>query len=138
MLIVLLAVFLAIAPVTYADNSDAATLMHLERQWLRAIQIRDTVFLDKLLAEDFVDISTHGEIRHKADVLRGRVGPVSTTQSLSDMQVREYGTSAVVTGLNIVSDKSGDWTVHVRFTDVFVNRDGKWRAVSAEETLVRH
>lgn len=123
-------------PAVHAGESDAARLLALEQQWLHAIQIRDTAFLNRLLADDFTDISLHGEIRHKHDVMNSPVAPASSTQQLSDMNVRSYGDVAVVTGLNTVTDKHAGWRVQTRFTDVFVERGGHWQAVSAQETLL--
>jgi len=62
-------------------------------------------------------------------------GPYHTLR-LDELQVRTYGArTAVVTGLDVLQGASGDDVVRVRFTDVFVKRDGTWRAVSAQETL---
>ncbi len=45
-----------------------------------------------------------------------------------------YGRTAVVTGVNVLRGPGGD-VARVRFTDVFVAQRGRWRAVSAQETL---
>lgn len=44
-------------------------LIHIERQWVEAIQHRDTIFLNQLLSDDFTDITWKGDIRHKSAML---------------------------------------------------------------------
>lgn len=119
-----------------ARESDTTVLKDLEQRWLHAIETRDTAFLDQLLADDFTDVSIHGELRTKRDVMTSPVSPASATQQLSDINVRSYGDVAVVTGLNTVADKRAGWSVQIRFTDVFVEHGGHWRAVSAQESLL--
>ncbi len=127
----------AIAPALHADPKPAAhELIQLEHRWIRASATHDTTVLDQLLAADFVEITYDGRIRHKADVLRGRVAP-GTVQTLSDLRVRFFGTTAIVTGLNTAANNQHGWTARLRFTDVFIRDRAGWHAVSAQETLLK-
>lgn len=126
-----------IAPTLRAAPMSAAhKLLQLEHQWIRASATHSTAFLDHLLAADFVEVTYDGRIRSKADVLQGRVAP-GTVQTLSDLRVRIFGATAVVTGLNTVANSKQGWTARLRFTDVFVRNDSGWHAVSAQETLLK-
>ncbi|HEU4586465.1 MAG TPA: hypothetical protein VFR95_11990 [Gemmatimonadaceae bacterium] len=51
------------------------------------------------------------------------------------MRVRFYGTTAIVTG-TVIRSRGGSEVGRNVFTDVFVKRDGRWQAVSAEESAV--
>lgn len=113
-----------------------AALIALEYRWLQAIETRDRVFLNSLLADNFTDVSVHGEIRNKQQVLNAPAAPAGAHQHLSDIKVRRYGTAAVVTGLNSITGPHAAWHVQVRFTDVFVKYRNRWQAVSAQETQV--
>lgn len=124
----------AAAPATHRNG----TIVKLEHAWLTAARHHDTATLAHILADDFIDINVHGQTRDKAAAMAAHAAPAGTTQTLRDIKVRHYGTSAIVTGINVVHSKTKGWTVQVAFTDVFVRRhDGKWQAVSAQETL-RH
>jgi hypothetical protein len=54
---------------------------------------------------------------------------------LAATQVRFYGATAIVTG-SVIRLRDGSELGRNVFTDVFVLRDGRWQAVSAEETPV--
>lgn len=109
----------------------------LEHQWLNAAQAHDRATLDRILADDFVDVSSNGAFRSKADALAGSNAPPGATQTLHELRVRVYGDCAIANGVNVVHSDTLGWTVQVPFTDVFVRRAGRWQAVSAQETARR-
>jgi ketosteroid isomerase-like protein len=125
------------APRANASSPVEAQVLKLEHEWLDAAARRDRGALDRILAQDFVDISYTGAVRLKSDVLAARAAPDGTKQALDTLKVRVYGQTAVVTGRNTVSAADGSRVAVLRFTDVFVRQDGAWRAVSAQETLER-
>ncbi|HEU5467360.1 MAG TPA: DUF4440 domain-containing protein, partial [Gemmatimonadales bacterium] len=56
-------------------------------------------------------------------------------QQFDQLQVRVYGSAAVVTGMVISTDLAGHEAKTV-FTDVFAKRGGRWQAVNAQENPV--
>jgi len=62
-----------------------------------------------------------------------RVGNVQS-QRFEDLHVRVYGEAGIVNGAVIETTDHGERKI--LFTDVFAYRDGKWRAVSAQELPV--
>ena len=76
----------------------------------------------------------------KADELsRRRSGSLHITQlDLSDIKVRIYGDTAVVTSKADLVGKNGDRDISWRFryTRVYSNRDGQWRIVSFEASRI--
>jgi ketosteroid isomerase-like protein len=112
-------------------------LIQLEQRWVEALERRDAVAVGAILADDFVDTTYRGERRTRRQALDGLTSRsrADTTQRLSDLGVRLYGSVGIVTGVNTVTGRNPDFTVRVRFTDVFVRRNGVWKAVSAQETL---
>ncbi len=112
-----------------------AELLRLESRWLAA---HDSATLARILAPDFVHPVASGDFLTRAQHIAWVVAhPPDTTiaRRLADMRVRFYGTTAVVTG-TVIRSRDGTEVGRNVFTDVFVNRDGRWRAVSAEETAV--
>lgn len=128
-ILILVALLAPPRPVSAADQLQA-----LERTWLAAAVHHDRATLDRLLADDFIDISYRGERRTKADALQAPAAPPGSRQSLSNLDVRLYGTTGIVTGVNTVTI-AGREPARIRFTDVFVRMRDGWRAVSAQETL---
>jgi ketosteroid isomerase-like protein len=123
-------------PVPPRPVAAEAQLRAVEHAWITAAIQHDRSMLDRLLAADFVDISYRGERRTKADVLHAQAAPSGSRQILSDLQVRVYGETGIVTGVNTVT-MTKRAPVRVRFTDVFVRTKDGWRAVSAQETIER-
>jgi len=117
------------------------TLIELERGWNTAFYDRDVAFLDSILAEDFIvtyDDGTRGDKARElelAETFNQRV--VSATQE--DFIVQVYDDSAVVWfTLRVVGIRQGqEVELTLRYTDVWVQRDGRWQCVSSHSTRVR-
>ncbi len=109
----------------------------LEHRWVAALQSHDIAVLDSLLDDSFIDTTFRGGVRTKHDILSGpSVALRYHSLRLDSLLVRRYGNeSAVVTGINVLQGPAPGDLVRIRFTDLFVNRGGTWRAVSAQETL---
>ena len=71
----------------------------LELEWRQAQLTNDIPEVDRLLADDYLGISANGTLETKADELASRRGgSLHITQlDLSDIKVRIYGDTAVVT-----------------------------------------
>lgn len=131
-------IFLVLPVVADAAATPASRLLALEQTWMKAARNRDIPVLRCILGDDYVDINYEGTVRDRADVLRApNVRLKHYTQKLSDEKVRIYGNAAVVTGRGVLEDAGHVDVAAWRFTDVFVRRDGTWKAVSSQETLER-
>jgi ketosteroid isomerase-like protein len=125
----------AAAPDPLRQPRSQAGVLAAEAAWVAALQHRDTATLGRLLTDDFVDTTWQGARRDKATMLAGVAKNGSQPIGLSDMAVSLHGDMAVARGLNTVRGPDGAVRARVRFTDVFLYRDGGWRAVSAQETV---
>ncbi len=122
-------------------DSVEQTLIELERGWNTAFYDRDVAYLDSILAEDFIvtyDDGTRGDKARElelAESFNQRV--VSATQD--DFIVQVYGDTAVVWfTLHVVGIRQGqEAELTLRYTDVWVQRDGRWQCVSSQSTRVR-
>jgi len=66
----------------------------------------------------------------------------TTLQSLdlSDLNVRTEGNTAIVTGINRVVGRDAQGKSidrRVRFTDVFIKRDGRWQVWATQGTTIQ-
>jgi len=96
---------------------------------------------DKLFADDYVRITSDGAVHNKADMLNGFRTGTSKDEAyeLSDIKIRIYGKTAVVTGtlkskgtlLGVSTFAAGS-----RFTRVLVKRGGKWESVVYQSTKI--
>jgi ketosteroid isomerase-like protein len=112
----------------------------LELDWRQAQLSNNVSEVDRLLADDYLGISANGTLETKADELtRRRSGSLHITQlDLSDIKVRIYGDTAVVTSKADLVGKNGDRDIsgRYRYTRVYSNKDGQWRIVSFEASKV--
>jgi hypothetical protein len=115
--------------------TDRAAVTKLEQRWLAAVSPGgDRGALDGILADDYVDTDWQGHLRNKAGLLAGTTAK-DVSEHVTGMRVRVWGDTAVATGINHVHSGAKGWSVDVAFTDVFSRIDGRWRAVSSQETL---
>jgi hypothetical protein len=123
------ALFLSAAPGVSAAQSDDTALKSIEQAWVTASVQSDRATLDKLLDDSFIEIMPSGASRSKSDLLIAQPPTKGSTQSLQDVQVRVYGDSAVVTGINRYA-APGMPAHNFAFTDVYVRSGDSWRAVA--------
>ena len=113
-------------------------LLKLEEQFAAAIVKNDPEAIGRFVTEDWVIINSDGGIIDKERFL-GVIKSGALTHEMmesSDIRVRVYGDSAVVTALTRTKGKfSGqDFSTHERATDVFVKLDGRWRCALSQLT----
>ena len=120
------------------DSADARqTILRLEDEWKVAQRNTDTSAFARLLAPDFTFIGTSGSLRDRAGYAGSRAGswiPQGTTFTVTDLQVRIYGSTAVVTGRENTTGPR--FTGSTRFTHVWVRRPGEWKMVAAQRTAI--
>ncbi len=114
--------------------------MQLERDWSQASLKKDIDTLNKIMADDWVNIDFQGKTVTKAQTIANLKTGLPATQAagLGEMKVRVFGDSAIVTGSD--TGKSGSKGKEViekyLWTDVFVRRNGRWQAVASQSTKV--
>ena len=134
----------ALHPRPTIDAADQATIreiVDMERQAREASLHRDAEFSQRTLAEDYVAITPLGQVTTKQDTLSARKSGQLRydTIDVSDMVVRVYGDTAVVTaradvkGHQLGEDFSGPY----RYTRVWVRRTQHWQAVSYQATVTQ-
>lgn len=133
-----------------ASQRTAAAVMQVEQQWLTALNRHDEVTLARILGQEYIDSDFEGNVITRPQYLGYFAHPVSpreahVRQSFRDTQVRFVagGDVAIATGV-VMTRIDGPVTPgrsltsspvrYSRFTDVFVWRDGRWQAVTGQET----
>jgi ketosteroid isomerase-like protein len=123
------------------DDETIREIIDMERQAREASIRRDADFSARTLAEDYVAITPLGQVTTKQDTVSARKSGQLRyeTINVSDMVVRVYGDTAVVTaradvkGHQLGEDFSGPY----RYTRVWVRRTGHWQAVSYQATVTQ-
>jgi hypothetical protein len=123
------------------DQESMRQILDLERQSKDAAVHRDADFSQRTLADDYVAITPLGQVITKADTVAARKSGQLRYDSIeiSDMVVRVYGNTAVVTARADVRgrDLGEEFNGPYRFTRIWVRRNGQWLAVSYQATVTR-
>ena len=108
----------------------------LEQEWRQATLTNNVGEMNNLLSDDYVGITSNGTVENKAQALAQRsAGTVSITKlDLSDVHIRVYGGTAVVTSVADLVGSNGDSDISgkYRYTRVYALRRGSWKIVSFE------
>ena len=132
----------SVLAVAAEQPGDAATVIaRLEQRLAQAWVQRDHAFIDNLLAADWSVIDASGAVLTKQQVLDQTFASTERqidTMTIDELVVRIVGDAAIATGRTRASGtyqgRSG--TATLRFTDVFVRRDGRWVIVASHASSV--
>lgn len=103
-----------------------------------AIARGDVVALDKMTSDDYTFITTSGQLRTKADVLKEfSTHPFKYEyRQIADLRIRVYGDAGVVTGCSAqtIQQNGKDYDDVYRFTRVYIRQKGHWLSVALQTT----
>ena len=139
--IALAAAVLVVAAARAADATHTAdSVRAAEQARADALLKADTTALSRLVADDFVEISRLGTLRTKADNIRDIAsGDLKLlTVKYDSTNVRVYGDVAV---LRAIANNTGmfhgqPFAGRIWYTRVFVWKDGRWQAVTMQQTPI--
>ena len=131
-----LAIFIP-SPIVQFSNC----LHHIRQQNSQAVLHGDVPALDRMTSDDYTFITLKGEMRTKADILKGFASGSFHYESrqISDLKVRLYENTAIVTGRSVQKgmENGKDYSGDYRFTRVYVKQEGRWLTVALQTTLIR-
>jgi hypothetical protein len=123
----------------FAQVEDSVKTVEMNRR--QALLTADTVALSRMLAPEFVEISRLGTVRTRADNIRDIASGALhlTAVAYDSLTVRVYGGVAVLTGIadNTGTMRGFPFSGKIRYTRVFVRRDGRWQAVLMQQTMMQ-
>jgi len=138
----LLASILSLAVLLNAAWAASAEeeLKKLETDRAAAVVKGDVATLEKQTSDDYTLINMNGQMSDKSQMVNAfKTGQSKlTSDALSDMKVRVYGNTAVITGKADVNGTLGgkDATGQIMFTRVYVKKGGQWQSVAFQQTRV--
>jgi ketosteroid isomerase-like protein len=136
-----LAIFLMFAMSGFAQRTDAENkLVAMENAWNAAQRDHDTKTLEALVAETFINTEWDGAVENKAQFLQSIKDPTYKFSSITNdnVSVFTYGNTAVIAGTyHVIASKAGKpYEAHGRFTDTWVQLNGKWQCVASMATHI--
>ena len=120
--------------------SDKSMILALENAWNQAELHHDAAAADAILEDTFISVDHHGQIQTKSQYIADLKDTSFNPQQISNTEtsVYLYGDTAIVTSAYRTqgTDNGKPFVHHGRFTDTWVNRNGKWVCVANQETLI--
>jgi ketosteroid isomerase-like protein len=121
-------------------TADRDGLLEAFRSVRDALLAGDTEAIRELYAEDFRSHSLHGDVEGREAVLEAFApGGVSLDMfEVEDLAVEVFGEVGILTGLGSISGRfeRKEFRHRVRFVDVFLRRDGRWRYHFSQSTEI--
>ena len=115
-------------------TSDKITLERLNEEYVEAFMSADVNWYEEHLADDFVCVESDGSVLNKAQFLNNTAkGPDVADYKLEKVHVRIYGGVGLVQATGLFTRKDGSLGLS-RYTDVYVQTEEGWKAVSAQIT----
>lgn len=113
-------------------------LIRLQNEWATARIKGDVAFLENLYAKEFRITAMNGAVVERDADIAAFASREMKPEYIrdEDMKVSVYGDAAVVTGIENLKGtyKGRPGEAALRFTNVFVRRDGRWQLVAAQFT----
>jgi Domain of unknown function (DUF4440) len=131
-----LALSLSAADCPKNQPKSEATLIQIEERWAAALSHKDADTVGCMLAEEFEDVDVDGSLHTRSQTLEHIPNKKRGTNQLSEMRAFVEGNLGFTRGLATLVDAAGKVVARVRFTDVFIYRDGRWQALAGQESLL--
>jgi len=126
------------SPKKKAGGDAKATLEQMEKDRAQAVVKKDTATLEKMTGDQLID--ANGKMRSKAETMDAiKSGAISLqSNDVDDLKVQVYGNTAVVTGRSSPKGTidGKDVSGPIRFTRVYVKRNGAWQSVLFQQTRI--
>jgi ketosteroid isomerase-like protein len=160
--IVLLA-FVVIVGAIFSSAQDRVTkteklIREMETKLAAALLQGDAASVEAILADDYVEISAQGVVRHKSEIMavvRARASAphsvsIGPEVSVGETNLRIYGDTAVLIGLTTTRYQFMEYqslpqssqlpaptaTTQERFIKVYSKPNGRWQLVASQVTAV--
>jgi hypothetical protein len=130
----------------------------LDRELETALSKGDSVTLDRILSEDYIEINPQGDVRKKADLMTvaramsagSRGVSIGPDTSVDELTVRLHGDSALVVGRTTIRYQFMEYQTtgpqkqtqnpvtidQQRFIRTYVKTSGRWQLVAWQTTAV--
>jgi ketosteroid isomerase-like protein len=134
-----LASLTALVSLAQQKSDVASKVLGLEARWNEAYKRGDITIMNSLLADDFIITIEDGTTYSKAGYIAHTGGGTTFVEisDMADLKVRVHGNTAVVTGAyhekGTIKEKPYEY--HDRFTDVWMNLDGRWQLIASHYSI---
>jgi|SRR6476646_3580227 len=124
-----------------SQPDDEQELRDIQLRLARAWVEKDRATIEAILAPEWSVIQADGTVQRRGHILNAvfdtKVLEIEEL-NVSDIEVQQFGYVAVVRGRTVARGRMNGQPgrAQIRFTDVFVRRDGRWQAVASQATAL--
>jgi len=119
-----------------SQAKDTNALVEIEKTWAAALDHSDSALLGCILANEFEDAGPDGALTDREATLANAAKPRKVHHELTDLHSHLQDNYGYIRGLATATDPQGKPVVQVRFTDIYVYRDGRWQCVAGHESML--
>ena len=138
------ATLLALPAFAQGEKTDVSSAVRqAEERWEAAVKKQDSKTVGELVANDYAGVNEKGGREDKAALLSrmDKEPETFTSAKIRDLKVHVYGPNVAVAIGDTAekgADKKGKAFDRVyRFTDTWMERDGKWQSIAEQGSLVK-
>jgi ketosteroid isomerase-like protein len=123
---------------SFAANfaSDEQAIRKLDREMAVATYMADTEWFRTHLSDDYVRITSSGELQTKAELIDSmkKRGTYIEPYETSDVRIHAHGSTAIVTGhvVQRYSDSGERVVAELRYSDVWIKTAEGWFNISSQ------
>jgi ketosteroid isomerase-like protein len=122
---------------TSKAQGDKAGLEKTVNALLEAVKAKDAAKLKTYYTDDYTFTDPDGKMMSAEDRLKVMAAPdFNAPDSFSDIKVRTYGSTGVVTGMGSGKNSSGA-SEQTRFTQAWAWKDGRWWLAASHVSRVK-
>ena len=115
-------------------------IIALDKRRMEAMCRQDVATLEAVLADDLVYTHSSARLDTKRSLIDGMASGTAVYSSIepSDVKAQDFGDTVVLTGAARIQVTANGKPLNfgVRFTDVYVNKNGQWQMVAWQSTRV--
>ena len=120
-----------------SDAETEAYMRKAEEDWAALAVKPIPGLLDRILADDYVAVSSKGDVRGKAEQLKlDALDPAYVSSKLDYAHYRHFGDTVIAQGQESLQRKDGGPDLSLIWTDVWMWRDGKWQVVASQDSVL--
>jgi ketosteroid isomerase-like protein len=127
-----LMLIVSVAPL-FAQGGPQAAIVDLRSRIAAAARAKDAAVLGALFTDDFTHTHVIGRVDGKAQRVKSLMGTADTIETVppAEIAIRFYGLdTAIAVGRSMIGDDA------VRWTSVYVRREGRWMAAASHASAI--
>jgi hypothetical protein len=122
-----------------SDSASEAYMRKAEEDWAALAVRKIPGLMERVLADDYVGVSSKGDVRDKAKQVEvANAGPSGelVASKLDYVHYRHFGDTVIAQGQESLKRKDRKPDVRLIWNDIWMFRDGKWQIVASQDSVL--